>query len=124
MHDGQFKTDLKKGWINIKGEEYFTTQKPGLVWKGTTRMFTARDMYIADKGRLIVSVLSLFKVVNGKGEKYNQGELLRWLSESVWFPTNLLPSENLQVLWRLKEGDFSYAKFNVKKIEYDQPKKI
>ncbi|MBC7567446.1 MAG: hypothetical protein H7223_10845, partial [Pedobacter sp.] len=40
--------------------------------------------------------LSLFKVVNGKGEKYNQGELLRWLSESVWFPTNLLPSENLQ----------------------------
>ncbi|MDB5286769.1 MAG: hypothetical protein JWR05_1718, partial [Mucilaginibacter sp.] len=26
-----------------------------------------------------------------------------------------------EVLWRLKKGDFSYAKFNVKKIEYDKP---
>lgn len=59
-------------------------------------MFTARDMFIAGKGRLVVSLFSLFNIVDGKGDKYNQGELLRWLSESIWFPTNLLPSEKLQ----------------------------
>ena len=192
-HDGQFKTDLKKDWVNITGEQYFTTQKPGFIWKGKTSLFVARDMYIADQGRLIATILSLINVVDAQGDQYNEGELLRWLAESVWFPTNLLPSERLQwsvidhssanltfkykslslfyivlfnnageitemqtqrymngkrsetwickmydykllneiiiptsaeALWRLKEGDFSYAKFNVKAIEYDNPEKM
>ncbi len=192
-HDGQFKPDQKKDWVDIEGEQYFTTEKPGFIWKGKTSLFTARDMYISGKGRIIVSLLSLFKVVNGEGTKYDQGELLRWLGESVWFPTNLLPDEYLrwtpidsesagltfnyngtslfykvnfnekgeitqleterymgedsletwvgklrnykeingiiiptkiEAIWRLKSGDFSYAKFNVKKIEYDKAYKF
>ena len=192
-HDGQFKSGLKKDWADIKGEQYYTTENPGFIWKGKTSLFTARDMYIAGKGRLIVSLFSLLSIVNAQGEKYNQGELLRWLGESVWFPTNLLPDENLQwtpidslsaklifnykglslfyivrfnvsgeiiqmetkrymdeenletwiiklsdykaingiviptkaeVMWRLKAGDFSYAKFNVKRIEYDKPNRF
>lgn len=95
-HEGQFKADLKKGWMNITGEQYATTEKPGFIWKGTTAMFIAQDMYIADKGRLIVSLLSLINVVNAKGEQYNQGELLRWLGESILYPTNLLPSDKLE----------------------------
>lgn len=95
-HDGQFKTGFDKDWINIKGEQYATTQKPGFIWKGTTSMFIARDMYMGDKGRLIVALLSLYNVVNVQGASYNQGELLRWLGESILYPTNLLPSERLQ----------------------------
>ncbi|MDB5060748.1 MAG: hypothetical protein JWP67_591, partial [Mucilaginibacter sp.] len=141
-------------------------------------------------GRLVVSLFSIYNIVDGRGKSFDQGELLRWLGESVLYPTNLLPSEKLQwsaidtrtakftfnykglslfyiatfnhtgeiiqleskrymdkgnletwiiklanykemneivvptafeVLWRLKKGDFSYAKFNVKKIEYDKP---
>ncbi len=190
IHNGQFKTDPKKDWVEIKGEQYFTAEKPGFIWKGKTSMFTARDLYIADKGRLVVTLLSLFKIVDGQGESFNQGELLRWLGESVWFPTNLLPSENLQwspidsasarltfkynnievsydvsfndkgeitqmkteryfgeknletwvgkfrnykeingviipteieAIWKLKEGDYSYVRFNIRKIEYDEP---
>jgi hypothetical protein len=97
-HDGQFKTGIDKGWINIKGEQYATTQKPGFIWKGTTSMFVARDMYISDKGRLIVSLFSLFNIIDAEGEQYDQGELLRWLGESVLYPTNFLPGENLQWL--------------------------
>jgi hypothetical protein len=96
IHDGQFKTDPKKDWVNIKGEQYFTAEKPGFIWKGKTSMFTARDMYLSDKGRLVVTLLSLLNIVDVQGESCNQGELLRWLGESVWFPTNLLPNEKLQ----------------------------
>ncbi len=189
-HNGQFKTDLKKDWIAIEGEQYYTTERPGFVWRGKTSLFTARDMYLADKGSLTVLLFSLFKIVEGEGEEYNQGELLRWLGEGVWFPTNLLPSEYLQwspidsnsarlifkykelslfytvrfnkqgeiteletkrymskdkletwvgkasdykeingvviptkieAIWRLKTEDFSYAKFNLKNIEYNRP---
>ncbi|MFZ4545625.1 MAG: DUF6544 family protein [Saprospiraceae bacterium] len=95
-HSGQFKTGLDKDWINITGEQYATAAIPGFIWKGTTSMFTAFDMYIANKGRLVVSLFGLYNIVDGKGEHYNQGELLRWLGESVLYPTNLLPSENLK----------------------------
>jgi hypothetical protein len=189
-HDGKFKSDLKKDWTAITGEEYFTVGQPGFIWKGKTNLFTALDMYVAKKGRLVVFLFSLFKIADSQGDKFNQGEMLRWLGENVWFPTNLLPGENLkwqpinntsakliykynnlslfytvmfndkneieqmeterymeegglqkwvvkcgnyqkrngilvpitaEVLWRLEEGDFSYAKFNVKKFEYNEP---
>ena len=187
MHNGQFKQDQAKEWVNIKGEQYFTAERPGFIWKGKTSLFTARDMYISEKGKIIVSLFSLFAVVKGEGQQYDHGELLRWLGESVWFPTNLLPSDRLQwtpvdsesaelnfdynglslayrvsfnqegeitkletkrymgednletwtgrvseyqkingmiipmkieAIWRLETGDFSYARFNVTKIEY------
>ncbi|WP_439585615.1 DUF6544 family protein [Dyadobacter bucti] len=98
VHNGLFKTDLKKDWIKISGEEYFTASKPGFVWKGKTAMFTARDMFINGRGRLIVSLFSLFTIQNQTGEKYDKGELMRWLGESVCFPTNLLPSQHLRWL--------------------------
>ena len=192
-HDGQFKPGVDKDWVDIEGEEYFTAANPGFIWKGTTTMFTARDMYIGAKGNLVVSLFSLLTIVNAQGEQYNQGELIRWLGESILFQTNFLPSENLhwtpidnlsaklnynynglslffimrfntngeiiemetkrymdeknletwiikladykrinqiliptsfEVLWRLKKGDLSYAKFNLKKIEYNIPEKF
>ena len=97
-HDGEFKIGLDKNWTKIKGEQYFTAQKPGYIWKGTTTLVTARDMYISDKGRLIVTLLSLINVVDGQGKEFDEGEFQRWVSEGVWFPTNLLPSEKLQWL--------------------------
>jgi hypothetical protein len=30
----------------------------------------------------------------------------------------------VEVVWKLKKGEFSYAKFSVKKIEYDRPEKF
>jgi len=192
-HAGQFKSGLTKPWMDIEGEQYATTEKPGFIWKGTTGMFVARDLYISDQGQLIVSLLSLINVVNAKGPKYDEGELLRWLGESVLYPTNFLPGERLKwfpidsnkaklifdyrglslsflisfnekgeitemetqrymsdegrqtwvikvggykewnkvviptdfvVLWRLKDGDFSYAKFRITEIEYDKAKRF
>lgn len=192
-HGGQFKSGFDKGWANIKGEQYATTEKPGFIWKGTTLMFTARDLFISDQGRLVVSLLSVFNIADATGEQYYQGELLRWLGESVLYPTNFLPSEKLQwlpidshtakltfdykglslffkvtfnemgaitemeterymeenivetwiikatnykklnnviiptnfeVLWRLQEGDFRYANFNITEVEYNRPEKF
>ena len=90
-HDGQFKTDLKKDWTPITGEEYFLADKPGCIWVGTTAWFSARDQYVAGRGSLTVRLLGALPIVQGSGPSYNQGELLRWLAETVWFPTCLLP---------------------------------
>lgn len=71
-HDGQFKTALNKNWIVIEGDQYFTTEKPSFIWNETLHLFTARDMYIANEGRLTVSLLFLYNLVNGKGKSFNQ----------------------------------------------------
>lgn len=111
-HVGQFKTGIDKKWINIKGEQYATTEKPGFIWKGTTTAFVAKDMFISDKGRLVVSILSLFNIVNASGEQYDKGELLRWLGESVMYPTNFLPSERLK--WSPIDSNTAKLYFNYK----------
>ncbi|MBC8152603.1 MAG: hypothetical protein H7Z72_06805 [Bacteroidetes bacterium] len=90
-HDGQFKTNLKKDWIPITGEEYFLTDTPGYIWIGTTTWFSARDQYVAGRGSLTVRLLGLLPIVQGSGPAYDQGEVLRWLAETAWFPTSLLP---------------------------------
>ncbi len=109
-HSGQFKTGFDKDWINIKGEQYASTEKPGFIWKGTTSMFTAYDSYIENEGHLAVSLWNIYNVVNAKGNNYNQGELLRWLGESVLYPTNFLPSEKLK--WFAIDAETSKLTFN------------
>jgi hypothetical protein len=92
-HGGQFKTDLKQDWLAITGEQYMRVSPPGFIWQGTTRWFVARDEYANGHGRLTVHLLGAVPIVHGAGPHYDQGELLRWLAESAWLPTNLLPSD-------------------------------
>ncbi|NHN24778.1 hypothetical protein FIA58_003730 [Flavobacterium jejuense] len=110
-HIGQFKANLDKDWMNITGEQYVTTEKPGFIWKGTTKMFVARDLYISNKGKLIVSLFSTFNIVNTKeNKKYDKGELLRWFGESILYPTNFLPNERLS--WFPIDSNTAELKFN------------
>ena len=190
QHGGEFR--VSKNWVSIKGEEYFTVQKPGFVWSGKVPLLSAKDIYFDGKGNLKVKLLSLIKIIDVKGKETDQGELLRWLGEAPLFPTALLPAENLrwepidnnsakviftdknltvdgifyfneegqitqfktkrykdktlenftghcgdyrsvdgmkvpfylEATWNLESGDFSYAKFRVKKIEYNNPSKF
>lgn len=95
-HDGTFRPDPKKGWMKIRGEQYFNVHDPGFIWKAGISIMTARDMYLNNKGRLVITLLSLYNIVDAQGPAYDQAELLRWLIEHIWFPTALLPDENLQ----------------------------
>jgi Family of unknown function (DUF6544) len=92
-HGGQFKPS--KSWTQIKGEEYFTVKPPGFAWFGKVRLVSAKDTYADGSGRMQIKLLSIFKLVDATGDEFNQGELVRWLSETPWFPTALLPSQNL-----------------------------
>ena len=116
-HYGTFKTDLKKDFIKITGEQYFSAQKPQFIWKGETSMFTARDFFIEDKGGLIATILNVYNIVDAKGSNFDEGELQRWLAESVWFPTNLLPSE--YVNWSAIDANSAKLSFKYKSVSFE-----
>ena len=80
-------------------------------------MFTARDFYIDDKGGLVATLLHVYTIVNAKGANYDEGELQRWLAESVWFPTNLLPSE--YVHWSSIDAESAKLSFHYKTVSFD-----
>jgi hypothetical protein len=114
-HFGKFKTSVNAQWSNINGEEYFTVANPGFIWKGKTRMFMAIDSFVEGKGSLKVFFLSAFRIVHGSGKKFTQGELLRWLGESVWFPTALLPGDSLR--WEPIDDNHAKLLFNHNNVE-------
>ena len=93
-HSGQFRPTGK--WTSIRGKEYFTTQNPGFLWYGKVPFVSAKDSYVNGKGNLQIKLFSFIKIVNAKGKEYDQGELLRWLSEGLCAPTILLPSKQLR----------------------------
>ena len=95
-YSGKFRLGSKRGWMDIKGEEYFTTGKVGLVWLGRTRIFSALDSYIDGVGQLRSKLLSVVKVADKRGEKIDRAEILRWLAEAPWCPVALLPSDKLK----------------------------
>lgn len=95
-HRGHFRLKPEQKWKAIEGQEYFTSPKPGFVWLGKLPFVSGKDSYIEGEGNLTIKLLSLIKIIDEKGEQLNQGELLRWLGESPWFPTALLPSDKLK----------------------------
>ena len=93
-HSGTFKTARDRKWMEIQGEQYFRANPPGFLWIGKTGTFKAEDSYLEGEGNLSVYLFGLLRIVKEEGNEVNQAELLRWLGESVWMPTNFLPDEN------------------------------
>jgi hypothetical protein len=96
LHSGRFKTSLDGGWSDIRGEEYFLCRKPGFLWRGFLTGASAVDRYVNGRGSLSIYLFSMVRIMEGKGPAYDQGELLRWLGEALWFPTALYPGQNLE----------------------------
>lgn len=103
VHGGRFKTKIDGEWSRIRGEEYFRCDRPGFVWRGILSGASAVDSYADGKGSLSIYLLSMVKIMEGKGAAYDQGELLRWLGEAVWFPTALLPGKYIS--WKAAGKD-------------------
>ena len=115
-HEGQFRQNENQKWMPIKGEEYFSIEKPGLVWVGKIQLLpfiwiTGLDEYVEGKGNFQIKLMSFVTIVDApKGRELDSGELMRWLGEAPLFPTALLPSDYLH--WQ--EIDLNSARAVVK----------
>jgi hypothetical protein len=75
----------------FEAEQYYTTDPPGFVWIARFQMASAltifgRDRYADGVGSIRMWLLSLIPVVGKSGGGLNQGALLRYLNETMWFP--------------------------------------
>lgn len=89
---GSFRTKEGQKWLPLVAEQYYTVQPPAFLWHGVIKQnpllsISARDRFSDGHGSLLVKLLSLVTLVDARGPEADQGELLRYLSEMVWFPT-------------------------------------
>lgn len=89
-------------WVPLRATQHVETNPPGFVWDATVvvaGLFPVRvfDAYRRGDGLLRARLLGVFPVASaGPSVEMNQGELVRYLAEGVWFPTALLPSSGVE----------------------------
>ena len=93
--DVELRLAEEKPWMPATAEQYFRTANPGFIWKAYIKaapMFhiAGRDKYIDGHGNMLIKIMSLKTIADAGGPEIDQGTLLRYLAETMWFPTAAL----------------------------------
>lgn len=88
---GQFRTGVDQAWMDYTAEQYYTVDQPGFIWDATFTQFgvpflKVRDRYAQGKGRILGKVGGLLTIADAQGDDLDQGAMLRYLNEMMWFP--------------------------------------
>jgi hypothetical protein len=95
QQQGEMRNTPQGKWMPLKAEQWFRTAEPGFIWKAGVNIvpgiyITARDKYEHGRGYMLIKLLSLFTIADAAGKEINQGAMLRYLSETFWFPSAAL----------------------------------
>ena len=107
-----------QAWITNAADEYFRVDEPGFIWKAYIRVppflhIVGRDSYSGGEGRMLIKLLSLISVVDAEGPEIDQGALLRFLGEAVWFPSAALCD---YIVWEDIDDDSARAIMSYGKV--------
>jgi hypothetical protein len=93
-------------WKPFTSAQRAAMGRPGFVWDGRVSMAPGvavhvHDAYVAGEGILHPAVLGLISLTDLRGTRPEpggvaQGEFMRYLAESAWYPTALLPSQGVR----------------------------
>jgi hypothetical protein len=110
-HAGDFRLGEDRGWVPYESQAYYTTNPPALLWTVEMRLFgvvpiVGRDRYRDGEGGIKMKACSLVPVVDKAGGGLNQGSLLRYLGETVWFPAGAVAP---YIRWAARDADSAVA---------------
>jgi hypothetical protein len=111
---GFMRMNQDQKWMPLAAEEYYTIDPPAFIWYGRVRImpliaFEAVDRYSDGCGKMMAKLLSLIKVVDAAGPEMDQGAMMRYLNEMMWFPTALLSE---RVHWEAVDDSSARATFS------------
>jgi hypothetical protein len=98
-------------WMPVEAEQYFNVDSIEFIWVAKVDYapllsIYAKDEFVDGKGNLVVKLLGIIKVVDAKGYEIDNGEILRFLAESVWFPSAFL---NDYIEWEAIDNESAKA---------------
>jgi len=92
---GEIRTKEGAAWMPARADQYFSIDPPAFVWMVDASMMrvvpiAGRDRYVAGRGEMLIEAASLVKVVEAADEAIDLGAMLRYLAETIWFPSAAL----------------------------------
>jgi hypothetical protein len=92
---GRFRQGPDRPWMPMTAEQTYTTDPPSFVWNARFKvaglpLLRARDEYRAGHGHMFARLAGLFTVFDLRGEELDQGTMMRYLNEMMWFPIAFL----------------------------------
>ena len=92
---GKFRQGLDRPWMPMTAKQIYTISPPSFVWDARFKivglpLLRARDEYRFGRGRMHGKLAGLITVFDVQGEKLDQGAMIRYLSEMIWFPIAFL----------------------------------
>ncbi len=92
---GTMHPDPDGPWIPLRARQFYTVQPAGFVWDGSlcagpVPIVRGRDRYDNGHGHMLIKIGSVIPVVNLTGPEIDQGAMMRYLSEMIWFPAAFL----------------------------------
>jgi len=101
------------GWRPFRARQEFVVQPAGFVWDARISMgpgmpVYVRDAYVVGEGAMSAQFLALFPLVDVHGTReMAEGSLQRYLAETMWMPTALLPSQGVR--WTARDDTSAIA---------------
>jgi hypothetical protein len=102
-HRGTFNMgETAPNWRPFSSSQIVTTRPPGFDLDGRVQMVPGlkafvHDAYVAGEGLLHARLAGLVTVADIQGTpEVAEGELLRYLAETIWYPTALLPGQGVR----------------------------
>lgn len=103
-HAGEFRMgEAEDSWRPFTSTQFVTTSPPGFDWDARIQTLPGvpvfvRDGYVLGEGGLRAALFGLIPVMKAEDSaEIARGQLLRYLAESMWYPTALLPGHG--VVW-------------------------
>ena len=92
---GMMRTKPARAWMPFTAVQYFTVAPPAFNWQVNVQAapllsLAGRDQYANGRGHMLIKLLALFPVADAKGPETDQGSMVRYLAETIWFPTAAL----------------------------------
>ncbi len=102
VQKGGFRTKPEaEGWAKLSARQAFSSDPRAFVWDAKIAMAPAVSVRVFDayrngEGTMKAALFSMVPLADIQGSKeIDQGALMRYLAEAVWFPTALLPSQGV-----------------------------
>jgi len=104
---------INGGWRALRATQHFSMAPPGFVWDARIEMAPlmpvfVRDAYVSSHAKMQASMYGIYPLANQIDKpELNAGALQRFLGESIWFPTALLPSPTVK--WRERDDRSAFV---------------
>lgn len=111
---GRIRQDAQKPWMAFVADEYYTVAPPAFIWNAKAKaaglpLVRVRDKYANGSGNMLVKLGGILNMVDAKGVEIDQGSMMRYFNEMMWFPTAFLGDN---VSWKAIDDNSAEVTFS------------